>query len=159
MLKIIVQLLDSYNLQTIKELREHKPKARNEYKLIEHLVSYNGFYYLQLECDFSMCYQLKIREYMPAIYEIKVKEYEKSPLQKEYKLQTYFTRKGLIDYFIIVESPSQSSRSKLDSTRLAETEEELFIKLEKDYSDVKVDIKEQASIVHNIRDSRSERVL
>ena len=95
---------------------------------------------------------------MPTIYEIKVKEYEKSLLQKECKLQTYFTRKGLIDYFIIVEATSQSSRSKLDSARLIKTKEELFIQLEKDYDDVKVDIKEQASIVYNIRDSRLERV-
>jgi hypothetical protein len=34
----------------------------------------------------------------------------------------------------------------------------LFAKLKKDYIDVKEDIKEQASIVHNFRDSRSERV-
>ena len=96
---------------------------------------------------------------MPTVYEIKVKEYKKSPLQKKYKLQTYFTKKGLINYFIIVESLSQSSKSKLDSTRLVETKEELFIKLEKDYSDIKVNIKEQASIIYNIRDLRLEKVL
>jgi superfamily II DNA helicase RecQ len=41
---------------------------------------------------------------------------------------------------------------------LTKTEEELFVKLEKDYADVKVDIEEQASIVHDIGDSRAERV-
>jgi hypothetical protein len=65
----------------------------------------------------------------------------------------------LIDYFVIVEGPSQSSRSTLDSARLTKTKEELFVKLEKDYADVKVDIEEQASIVHDIGDSRAERVL
>jgi hypothetical protein len=53
---------------------------------------------------------------------------------------------------------SQSSRSKLKSTILTKTEEELFVKLEKDYSNVKADIEEQTSIVYNIGDSRSERV-
>jgi hypothetical protein len=65
----------------------------------------------------------------------------------------------LIDYFVIVEGPSQSSRSTLDSARLTKTKEELFVKLEKDYADVKVDIEEQASIVYNIGDLRAERVL
>ena len=64
----------------------------------------------------------------------------------------------MIDYFIVAGVSSQSSRSKLYSTRLTKTKEELFVKLEKDYDDVKVDIKEQASIVYDIRDSRSERV-
>ena len=95
---------------------------------------------------------------MSAIYEIKAKEYKKSPLWKECKLQTYFTGKGLIDYFIIIEGPSQSSRSKLDSTTLTKTKKELFIKLEKDYEDTKGNIEEQASIVYDFGDSRSERV-
>ena len=45
-----------------------------------------------------------------------------------------------------------------DFALLIELKEELFIKLEKDYSDIRGDIKEQASIVYNFRDSRSERV-
>ena len=45
-LKITVQLLNSYDLRTIEELREHKPRAKDECRLIEYLVSYNGFYYL-----------------------------------------------------------------------------------------------------------------
>ena len=157
-LKTTVQLLDSYNLRTVEELREHKPGARDECRPIEHLASYDGFYCLQPECDFSTRHRLRIREHMSAVHEIKAKEHEKSPLWKECKLQTYFTGKGLIDYFVIVEGPSQSSRSKLDSARLTETEEELFVKLEKDYEDVKGDIEEQASIVYDFGDSRSERV-
>ena len=34
----------------------------------------------------------------------------------------------------------------------------MFVKLEKDYEDVKGDIEEQASIVYDFGDSRSERV-
>jgi uncharacterized membrane protein (UPF0127 family) len=41
---------------------------------------------------------------------------------------------------------------------VAQSEEELFIKLEEKYKDVKHDIKEQASVFRDIRDSRSERV-
>jgi hypothetical protein len=34
----------------------------------------------------------------------------------------------------------------------------LFTKLEKNYTDIKEDIKEQASIVYNFRDSRLEKI-
>ncbi|KAH8744409.1 hypothetical protein BGZ57DRAFT_862710 [Hyaloscypha finlandica] len=46
-------LLDSYNLQTIEELREYKPRTRDEW------------------CDFSIHYYLRIREYISTVYEIK----------------------------------------------------------------------------------------
>ena len=45
-----------------------------------------------------------------------------------------------------------------DFALLIELEEELFIKLEKDYSNIRGDIKEQANIVYNFRDSRLKRV-
>jgi hypothetical protein len=45
------------------------------------------------------------------------------------------------------------------SVLLTEPEKELFKQLEKDYKDVKYDLKEQATIVQDIGDSRSERVL
>ena len=45
-----------------------------------------------------------------------------------------------------------------DFALLAELEEELFIKLEKDYNDIRGDIKKQASIIYDFRDSRLERV-
>jgi hypothetical protein len=96
---------------------------------------------------------------MPSVHQIKAAVHEKTALWKEVKLQTYFTGHGRIDYFIVIEVPSQSSRSKLESTTLLKIEEELFVKLEKDYGNVKANIKKQANIVHNIRDSRSERVL
>ena len=45
-----------------------------------------------------------------------------------------------------------------DFALLIELKEELFIKLEKDYSDIRGDIKEQASIIYNFKDSRLKRV-
>ena len=53
---------------------------------------------------------------------------------------------------------SQSSISKLESTRIIKAKEILFIELEKDYKDIKVNIEEQVSIVYNFGDSKSERV-
>lgn len=99
-----------------------------------------------------------MKEHMASIHKIKATEHKVNPLWKECKLQTYFTGHGRIDYFVVTEGPSQSSRSNLDSARLTKTEEDLFVKLEKVYEGVKVDLEEQASIVHDFGDSRSERI-
>jgi hypothetical protein len=41
---------------------------------------------------------------------------------------------------------------------LTQPKKKLFAKLKKDYTNIKENIKEQASIVHDFRDFRSERV-
>jgi hypothetical protein len=40
-LSTTMQLLSSYNLRTVEELRENKPQPLDECQLIEHLASYN----------------------------------------------------------------------------------------------------------------------
>jgi hypothetical protein len=42
-LKTTLQLLGSYDLRSVEELKEHKPRSEDQYQLIEHLASYNGF--------------------------------------------------------------------------------------------------------------------
>ena len=157
-LNTTVQLLSSYDLRTTEELKEYKPRPEDNCELIESLAYYDGFRCLQPGCQYYTRNPRKIKEHVASIHKIKATEHKKSPLWEACKLQTYFTGHGRIDYFVVIEVPSQSSRSKLDSARLTKTEEELFVKLEKDYDDVKVDIEEQANIVHDIGDSRSERV-
>jgi hypothetical protein len=45
-LKATVELLSSYDLRSVVELREHKPRPEDYCQLIEHLASYNGVYCL-----------------------------------------------------------------------------------------------------------------
>jgi hypothetical protein len=67
----------------------------------------------------------------------------------------------LIDYFVVINNkkkrriPEQTNNSVL----LIQPEKELFEKLEKDYKNIKYDLKEQIIIVQDIRDSKSEKVL
>jgi hypothetical protein len=61
-------------------------------------------------------------------------------------LQTYFTAKGRIDYFIVVDKETGGEIAR-GSMSLIELKKELFKQLEKDYKDVKCDLKEQATIV------------
>jgi hypothetical protein len=80
---------------------------------------------------------------------------------EECKLQTYFIGYGKIDYFVVTDDKEKGGTSEhiSDSVLLTQPEKELFEKLEKDYKDVKCDLEEQTTIVQDIRDSRSERVL
>ena len=74
-------------------------------------------------------------------------------------MQSYFTTRSQVDYFIVIkEEATKEPRGVEVDPVLLQPEKDLFIKLEKDYKVTKVDIKEQASIVYNIRASRSERV-
>jgi hypothetical protein len=59
-------------------------------------------------------------------------------LWKEYKLQTYFTIKGCIDYFVVVdrEKGRETARGSI-----------LLIEPEKDYKNVKCNLKKQATVV------------
>ena len=157
-LNTMVQLLSRYEQRTTEELKEHKPRPEDNCELIEFLAYYDNLRCLQPGCQYCTRNSRKMKKHVASIHKIKATEHRRSPLWDACKLQTYFTGHGRLNYFVVIEMPSQSSRSKLDSARLTKTEEELFAKLEKDYDDVKVDIEEQASIVHDVGDSRSERV-
>jgi hypothetical protein len=67
----------------------------------------------------------------------------------------------LIDYFVVINDKKEGGvpEQTNDFVLLTQLEKELFEKLEKDYKNIKCDLKEQAIIVQDIGDSRSERVL
>ena len=96
-------------------------------------------------------------DYDEAIDKIKAKDHKSSLLSRECKLQTYFTGKGRIDYFVVVEHQKTSERSRhtQNSDPLTGIEKKLFQKLEDDYQGVKDDIENQAGVVHDFRDLRS----
>jgi hypothetical protein len=67
----------------------------------------------------------------------------------------------LIDYFVVIDNKKKRGvlEQASDSVLLTQPEKELFKKLEKDYKNIKYDLEEQATIIQDIRDSRSEKVL
>jgi len=156
-LKATAELLSSYDLRSIAELREHKPRPEDKCQLIKHLASYDGVYCLQPQCNYSTRLLPKIKKHWAACHKTETKAYESSQLWRECKLQTYFTAKGRIDYFVVVDREKGGATAR-GSTSLTEPEKALFEKLEKDYKDVTRDLEEQASVVHDFGDSRAERV-
>jgi hypothetical protein len=99
----------------------------------------------------------EMKKHVASTHKIKAASYKESPLWKECQLQTYFTGKGQVDYFIVVEKKGTSKRAR-DSGRVTEAEKVLFERLEEDYKGVRDDVEEQASTVHDFGDSRSARV-
>ncbi|SPJ84073.1 uncharacterized protein FTOL_10589 [Fusarium torulosum] len=86
------------------------------------------------------------------------------PLWRVCKLQTYFTAKGLIDYFV-VEDPSPSmtggvpSGTGLATAPTSQEEGKLFEDLKADIIQASRDLDEEAGIVQDVEESRADRGL
>jgi hypothetical protein len=160
-LKTTLELLCSYSLRPAPELKENKPWIEDQCQVIDGLECYSGFVCLQSDCQYATRQPREIRKHMPSVHQVKAAAHKKSALWKECKLQTYFTAKGLIDYFVVVDD----SRSKKHTfaaadkaTLLTEGEKACFEKIEEDYQKIKEEIAKEAGIVHDFEDSRSARV-
>lgn len=154
-----IQLFGGYTLRTVEELRENKPQPLDKCHLIKHLASYDGFLCLQPGCDYSTRHLPDIKRHMGSAHKTRTSSHTSNPLWKECKLQTYFTAKGRIDYFVVVDNEKSGVSATVgDFAPLPGPETELFATLETDYKDVKCDLEEQASVVRDFGDSQSERV-
>ncbi|KAK2468825.1 hypothetical protein H9L39_19587 [Fusarium oxysporum f. sp. albedinis] len=78
------------------------------------------------------------------------------PRWRTCKLQTYFTAKGLIDYFM-VEDPSPSGAG-LATAPMSQEEGKLFENLKADIIQASRDLDEEAGIVQDVEESRADRV-
>jgi orsellinic acid/F9775 biosynthesis protein OrsD/helicase-like protein/RAD3-like DEAD/DEAH box helicase len=157
-LKTTVQQLESYSLRTIVELREYARLLLEPTKALDGLAIYTGFSCIQPDCRFRTRHLREVKKHIPAVHKISVTEHAKSPLWKNCKLQTYFTGKGLIDYFVVAE-PSPSTSTAVDEPPvLTEAERAFFTKTEADFEKVKEEMAEQAGIVHEFEDSRASHI-
>jgi hypothetical protein len=152
-LKATVQLLSSYSLQTAAGLQREKPRAEDRCPQINGLEAYDGYRCLRSSCSYYTRLLSKMHAHVPS-HGKKAKEHMSTALWEECTLQTFFTGKGRIDYFVVV--PKKDNQ--MVATPRTEGERALFKRLEKDYKGVRDDIEEQASIVHDFGDSRSARV-
>lgn len=150
-LKTAVKLLQSYNLRSVEEIRTLSP--RTACIPLDYLSTYDGFKCLQPECPFTTRNITSIQAHVSKIHEIKPKEHSKTPLWRSCKLQTFFTAKGLINYFVVLEGINPVALAPLPKPT-----EDLFEMLKQDLGKVKSDMQEQAGIVSDFGDSRSERV-
>jgi Lhr-like helicase len=154
-LKTHLAYAQTLKLKTVQELREQKP--RNGISKLDCLRTFEGFQCLL--CDTFLTIHLPRMRRHISTHGQKANEHKISPLWQECQLQTYFTAGSRIDYFVVAERFEADSKiaSSSGKTSLSLPEKDLFVKLEKDYEDVKIDLEDQAGIVYDIGDSRSDR--
>ena len=106
---------------------------------------------------------------MPSIHHVKAAAHKRSALWTECRLQTYFTAKGLIDYFVVVAGKtrpelvqglgrSAATASGGGDPLLTKGEKAYFEKIEEDFEKVKEEVAKEAGIVHDFEDSRASHV-
>jgi hypothetical protein len=145
-LKAHLDHTDSLALRTVEELQRNRPA--NGSAPLEYLQVYGGYGCLLCNKDAFLTTHLPQMQHHMFSHKRKAKEHDVTPLWWEYRLQTYFTAKGQIDYFVVTDNeekggvPARAS----DSVLLTRPEKELFKKLKKDCKDIRRDLEEQASV-------------
>ncbi|GKU10505.1 unnamed protein product, partial [Fusarium langsethiae] len=119
----------------------------------------------EVQCDYCTRRARKMYDHMP-VHGRKASEHTNAmPLWRACKLQTYFTAKGLIDYFLVEEDPSLpltggalagSGLSIMAST--SQEEGKLFEDLKADIIQASRDLDKEAEIVQDVEASRADRV-
>jgi hypothetical protein len=157
-LKSYLEYTDSLALRPLENLRDQKPA--NGGLTVKHLKLWTGYHCLLCVAgEFSTIHFPCIWDHT-VVYGKKAKEHDKEPLWEKCLLQSYFTTRSRVDYFVVIEEGAKDIvEQSITDPVLSQPKTDLFIKLEEDYKNVKRDIKEQASIVYNFKDSKSERML
>ena len=106
-LRSTVELFSSYDLRSVEELRQWKRDKTRPCQPIEGLAVFDRSVYCTYDdCGYCTRRIAKMHDHMPAHGKKASQHREDAPLWKACKLQTYFTGKGRIDYFVVKGSPS-----------------------------------------------------
>ncbi|KAJ9421294.1 hypothetical protein QL093DRAFT_2576904 [Fusarium oxysporum] len=175
-LRLTIEQLSSYSLRPVDELRQWRVDRKRPCRPIEGLTVYEGYICCtdDAECDYCTRRIEKMHDHMPAHGKRASQYTDDRSLWRSCRLQTYFTAKGLIDYFVI-DDPSISPRtgaagaagavsgpptlgSSLPISPSSQEEGKLFEDLKADVIRASRDVEEKASVVEGIDESRADRV-
>lgn len=109
-LKATVELLSSYSLRPPEELRQWRPERTRPCRAIDGLRVYVGYRCAcAADCDFCTIRLAAMHDHMPR-HGKKASQHGKAgiALWQPCRLQTYFTAKGLIDYFVVEAAASSA---------------------------------------------------
>lgn len=76
---------------------------------IKGLEVYNGYCCAKPGCSYCTRVLAKVKAHMLPSHGIRAKEHYLTPLWKECLLQTYFTARGRINYFVVVKAEAEES--------------------------------------------------
>jgi hypothetical protein len=123
---------------------------------IDGLATYTGFRCTQPGCTFLTRREETMKyEHQPKEHHKKARaHHDASPLWAECRLQTYFTAKGLIKYFLV----SDAQPPKAAAAGLSAPETDLFRKLDEDITKAEDDAERKGGVVQDFTESKSSRV-
>ncbi|RKK12694.1 hypothetical protein BFJ65_g11956 [Fusarium oxysporum f. sp. cepae] len=165
-LRLTVERFLSYELRTVEALRQWRADRKRPCRPIEGLTMYGGYICTctEVQCDYCTRRARKMHDHMP-VHGRKASEHTNAmPLWRACKLQTYFTAKGLIDYFLVEEDPSLPTTggalagSGLAMASTSQEEGKLFEDLKADIIQASRDLDKEAEIVQDVEASRADRV-
>jgi superfamily II DNA helicase RecQ len=170
-LRTTIDRLSSYEVRSAELLRRMKPASTKTRpcRAIDGLAVFAGYCCAHDEtCEYLTRRLSKMRDHMRVHGKKPSQHRVEAPLWRECKLQTYFTAKGLIDYFVVAaDQPTPSAAaavghgSNLAAPAAEEEEEEetkLFDELRQDLEEAARDLEEKADIVQDEEASRADRV-
>ncbi|SCO76796.1 uncharacterized protein FRV6_01008 [Fusarium oxysporum] len=162
-LRSTVEQLSSYKLRPVEELRQWRPDRKRPCQPVKGLAVYGGYICTKDDkCDYCTRHIKTIHDYAPAHGKKASQHTSDAPLWRACKLQTYFTAKGRIDYFVVAEE-ERPSPSSLPATRRGEPapsqeEGKLFDDLKADIIQASHDLDSKAEIIQGVKVSRADRV-
>ena len=116
-LQQMVDVLSGYELRGREELRQRRPHRRTPCRKIKYLTSYAGYICLCsiADCDFATTRLEAMHGHMPRPGKTGSQNSKDAPLWAGCTLQSYFTAKGLIDYFVVIEPEDAGQGSSQDA--------------------------------------------
>lgn len=162
-LRSTVEQLSSYELRPVEELRQWRPDRKRPCQPVKGLAVYGGYICTEDDkCDYCTRRIETMHDHAPAHGKKASQHTSDAPLWRACKLQTYFTAKGRIDYFVVAEEerPSPSSLPATGRGEPAPSQEEgkLFDDLKADIIQASHDLDSKAEIVQGVEVSRADRV-
>ncbi|KJZ69386.1 hypothetical protein HIM_11225 [Hirsutella minnesotensis 3608] len=166
-LKATVELMSSYSLRPAEELRRWRPERTRPCRAIDGLRVYAGYRCAcAADCDFCTIRLAAMHDHMPR-HGKKASQHGRGgmALWHPCRLQTYFTAKGLIDYFVVESATGpwtadESAAAPGTSTQAPPPRKEetrLFEGLKEDLKTAVRDLDERAARVEDTGDSRADR--
>ncbi|KAH7465222.1 hypothetical protein FOMA001_g17347 [Fusarium oxysporum f. sp. matthiolae] len=151
-LRLTIGRFLSYELRPVEALRQRRADRKRTCRPIEGLTTYGGYICTcaEAQCDYCTRWVRKMHDHMP-VHGKKASEHTNAmPLWRACKLQTYFTAKGLINYFVVEEDPSLPTTggvlagSGLATASASQEEGKLFGELKADIIQASRDLEEEA---------------
>ena len=163
-----VDMLSGYELRGRQELRQLRPRRRTPCRKIEGLTSYAGYICLCsiAECDFATIRLEAIHGHVPRHRKRASQHSKGEPLWAGCTLQTYYTAKGLIDYFVVIEPEDTAQGFILDATAgavglsgppLSSPERRMFDGLRESVRQADRDLDAKAAVIEDPGQGRADR--